>query len=135
MANRMQPVHGLLVEKAAAAALSAPSASTDGVDITGWRQYSSAAGHTVAVLAIDSSTTTTLTSPTLYGYGPYGPAAASQWFSLGTLNSGSSIALTAGVGFAQVIQFPCAFTRLAIGATVSAGDVGYTLTPQMVTEQ
>lgn len=134
MPSKIQPVTGLLKDKAAAAALAVPATASDGVDVSTWRTGSTPLGFVQALIAIDSDASTTLTSPTLYGYGPYGPSGASQWFVIGTLNGGTAIALTAAVGFAQMFQFPCVFTRLAVGATVSAGNVGYTATPVMVSE-
>lgn len=139
MVAYIQPVHGLCVEKAAAASLATPSTSSDGVSIETWRKNSTPIGFTQAVIAIDSDATTTLTSPKLYGYGKYGPLSSGEptyhWFYLGDLNNGTAISLTAGVGFAQVIQFPNVFKRLAVGATVSAGNVSYSATPITVIDQ
>jgi hypothetical protein len=75
-----------------------------------------------------------VTAAALYGYGPFGPAAAAGWFLIATLNGGSAIALTSTIGFAQLVSVPQLFTRLAISATISANNVGYTLTPAPVTK-
>jgi hypothetical protein len=132
----MSVASSLLIEKAQAAALAAPSAAGDGIDITTWDvrvgAVTAQSGYIQAVLALTASGAATLTTPKLYGYGPYGVLGAAAWFIIGDLNAGTAISLTATVGFSQIVQFPCVFTRLAIGGTVSANNIGYTATPLAV---
>lgn len=134
MPSYIRSVTGALVEKTVTATLPTPSSATDGVDISSWRT-SSQIGYTQAVIALRADGAATVTSPKLYAYGAFGTGGAYQWHYIGDLNGGTAISLTAALAFAQVVQFPCAFTRLAVGGTVSANSVGYTATPMMVTEQ
>ena len=128
MSTYIQPVHGLRQDKALAATLPTPSTATDGVDITKWRPFSGM-GYTKCVVTLLADAAVTVTSATLYGYGPYGIGATNVWVAIGALNSGSTISLTSTAGWADDIDLPSVFDRLAVGGTVSGGNAGYTVTP------
>ena len=138
MARYIQPIYGLRVDKALAATLPAPSAATDGIAIhdpangIDWRPRSGA-GYPKAVIALFADGAASITNATLYVYGPYGIAGASKWMALKTLNAGAAtpgtIALTATAGYAEEVDLPSVFDRIAVGGTVSANNAGYTATP------
>lgn len=128
MSTYIQPVHGLRQDKALAGTLPAPSAATDGVDVTKWRPFSGM-GYTKCVVTLIGDAAVTVTSGVLYGYGPYGIGGAFVWSAIGQLNSGASISLTATAGYAEDVDLPSIFDRLAVGGTVAGGNAGYTVTP------
>lgn len=129
MSIYIQPIFGLRQDKALAASLATPSASTDGVDTTGWRPFSGM-GWTQAVVALTADGAATVSSVALYAYGPYGIAGAKVWLNIGSLNSGADISLTATAGWGDSVTLPSVFDRLAVAGTVTGGNnVGYTLTP------
>lgn len=122
----------LLKSVAQAATLPTPSDANSGTSISSWHTGGVSQGFGEALIGLTADGAATVTSPKLYGYGPYGAAGAEGWFLIGDLNSGTAISLTATVGYSQIMQFPGVFTRLAVGGTVSANNVGYTFTPIMV---
>lgn len=117
------PNQSLKQAKAGATALPAPSGATDGVDVTSWNV--NGAGYPKAYVALTADGAATVTSPVLYGLEPV----TGLWCQIGQLNEGASISLTATLGYAETFDLPTVFTRLAVGGTVSAGNVGYTMVP------
>lgn len=134
MSSYIQLIDGLRTAKDAAATLGTPSTDAHGINIKPWRTLATPKSFTQAVIALSADATSNITSPVLYGYGPLTSATA-QWFVIGSLNSGTTIALTLTMGFSQILQFPTVFTRLAVGGTPSAGNVIYAATPIMVENQ
>jgi len=137
MPTYIQPILGLQVEKAQAAALATPSAKGDGVAIDdpskSWAPRSGA-GYPKAAIALNASGNANVTNARLLAYGPYGVGGANQWMVVAPLNNGAAIALTSTVGFIQEVDLPSVFTALAVDGTVSANNVGYTATPIAVHE-
>ena len=128
MSTYIQPVHGLRQDKALAATLPAPAVNTDGVDVTKWRPFSGM-GYTKCVVTLVADGAANVTNAALYAYGPYGIGGASVWMNIGALNAGSSIALTATAGWSETVDLPSVYDRLAVAGTISANNVGYTVTP------
>lgn len=120
----IKSVPGLIVTKPQASSLPTPALATDGESIASWSAPGTQFTPT-ALVTITANGTCSLTGATLYGYEP----TKAQWFALGTLNGGASIALTSTVGYAQTFSMPAVFTALAVGATVSANNVGYDFMP------
>jgi hypothetical protein len=100
-----------------------PALSTDGVDITGWRDNGTFAPP-LAVMMISGDEGMDLTSPSggtrgveLYGYSG-GTGGSNKWWLIGYLNDGLDIVLASAVlGYAQEVNVLGVFTRLAVVAS------------------
>jgi hypothetical protein len=106
----------------AAGSLPTPSTGSDGASIETWKEGRT--GPAQAFIRMRPSVNNTVTSPKLYGR-----HADTIWYLIGDLNNANTITLTTTVGFAQVIQLPGVFERLAVGGTVSAGTVTVDFNP------
>lgn len=105
-----------------------PSSRTDGVSLESdsgvtWKQANHNLGFMWAVVKLTADGNSTLTGPVYY----YGFISADGtdgvWYRLGALNNGEDITLTATMGYAERVNFPGVFDRVAISATVSASNV------------
>lgn len=111
---------GRLVSVAIATAR--PTGSSDGVDITGWRDNGVFAPP-LAGMFISGSVALALSSPAggsrgveLYGW------RLTKWWLIGYVNDGTEIDIaSATLGYAQEVDILGIFTRLAVVASVSTG--------------
>lgn len=111
-----------------------PASSSDGVDITGWRDNGTFAPP-LAVMMISGDEAMTLTSPSggtrgveLYGYSG-GTGGSNKWWLIGYLNDGLDIVVASAIlGYAQEVDILGVFTRLAVVASGVPG--GHTATAQ-----
>lgn len=118
-----------------------PALATDGADVTAW--YSSNASGPFAMVLLDGSVAANLTAPAgggnaveLWGLFPFATGAIVisgvnyQWFKIGVLNQGNLIAVVDDShGYAEEFKHVGVARRLAVAATVSAGNATATFVP------
>ena len=101
------------VKTVSAGALAEPSTSSDGADISTWREGSRLKQMRVVVYLY--GTAATLTDVILWGY------RRDRWHYLGLLNGGLDVPIASATkGYAEVVNFVGAFERLAVSATGGA---------------
>lgn len=111
--------------EAAQTSLPAPTAAGDGADVTGWR--SGSFRPLQGDVAFTAAGSVTLQSAELF------ELVDGVWYSLGLLNNGNDIVLTATKGFRHPF-YAARGDRLALGATLSAAvAVTVVATPHEVT--
>lgn len=125
MASRIEIIPTLITASHAEASKAVPSAATSGVALANadgltWKAFRANIGFPLAVVKLTADGNSTLTGP-VYFYGYITDDA--MWYRLGSLNNGEDITLTSTVGYAERVNFPGVFDRVAISATVSANNV------------
>lgn len=98
------------IKTVAPGALAVPATSSDGADISTWREESRS--KTMRAFVYLYGNAATLTAVWLWGY------RHSRWHRLGMLNGGSDIPITSATqGYSEVVGFVGIFDRLAVSAT------------------
>ena len=117
------PNQSLKQTKAKAASLATPAVAGDGLSVSTWNN--GGGGYPKAYVALTADGAATLTNAALYGLEPV----TGIYCFISYLNNQQSISLTATLGYVEQFDLPTAFSELAVGGTVSASNVGYTMVP------
>ena len=119
-------VGGEVATMAKAAALAAPSLSTDGLDISRFVKIADA-GWPLALLAITGDGSGSLSAgAALWGFN----ATVGLWGFIASLNNGSAITLSTTQAYYQELDTISAFSRIAVVGTVNGGiNVAYQAIP------